>query len=132
MKKIVFLMLVFCVVGMVGCGKDDGGENGGNGGTSVTPAQPSTPKVYTFVYDDDGIPADTARAYLDVDTFYVVPLQWDYFATLPSEGFHNLRNHLQSIIDINSKTRGKGDFRAKYASVEDSAWLSQFGYNVSR
>ncbi len=100
--------------------------------TPVTPAQPTTPKVYTFVYDGDGIPADTARAHLDVDTFYVVPVRSTLFQTISSNGIHNARNHLQSIIDINPKTRGKGDLITIYASVEDSAWLSQFGYNVKR
>ena len=102
--------------------KDDNGTK---------PIQPAK-KVYTFVYNTSGIPDDTARAYMTYDTFYVVPFEKTLFQTSSEAGIHKARNHLESRVAINPKTRGKDLFYAAYASDEDSAWLANFGYEVRR
>lgn len=109
-----------------GCKKDE----------DITDQKPSnqtqTSKTYTFVYDEMGIPQDTLLAHMDVDTLYVIPTSYDLFATCSSENIHNVRNHLQACRNTNNKTRGKGKMRACYASVADSTWLAQFGYQMER
>lgn len=90
------------------------------------------PKTYTYIYDENGIPMDTLMAYTNIDTFYVVPKTYDLFATVSENGIHNVKNHLDNCTRHNPKTHGKGKFRAKYASLTDSTWLANFGYEMSR
>lgn len=108
-----------------GCEKDPvKPENNGNNNNQ--------PKTYTFVYDENGIPMDTLMAHTNVDTFYVVPKTYDLFATASENNIHNVKNHLDNCTRHNPKTHGKGKFRAKNASIADSTWLANFGYEMSR
>ena len=98
------------------------------------PNTPATPraKTYTFVYDRDGIPMDTVLAHMDVDTFYVIPTEYNLFETSSEANIHNVRNHLEERKNVNQKMHGKGRFCASFASVADSTWLAQFGYQMER
>ena len=104
------------------------------GGCEKDPVKPNQPqsKTYTYVYDENGIPMDTLMAHTNVDTFYVVPKTYDLFATASENNIHNVKNHLDNCTRHNPKTHGKGKFRAKNASIADSTWLANFGYEMSR
>ena len=109
------------------CEKDNNEPNRNNPDTP----QPQ-PKTYTYVYDINGIPKDTVLAHTDVDTFYVIPTTYDLFATWGTENIHDLREHLENCQNQNPKTHGKDRLRAKNASVADSTWLANFGYQMER
>ena len=96
-----------------------------------TPTKPHS-NTYTFVYDEYGIPSDTIRAHMDADTFYAIPTQYDLFAGIGEKNVHNLKIHLDACQRLNPRIRGKDRLRVHFANDEDSAWLSNFGYNVTR
>ena len=96
-----------------------------------TPTKPHS-NTYTFVYDEYGIPSDTALAHMDVDTFYVIPKKTTLFASWPQKNVNDIRNHLDSRQRLNPKTRGKGTIVLANVTEPDSIWLSNFGYNVTR
>ena len=96
-----------------------------------TPTKPHS-NTYTFVYDECGIPIDTALAHMDVDTFYVIPVRYDLFLNLSRDNIRNVTTHLKNRQQQNPRMHGKGPFRTYDASAEDSTWLSNFGYNVTR
>lgn len=98
----------------------------------LEPDTPNTTKTYTYYYDENGILMDTLMAHTNVDTFYVVPKTYDLFATASENNIHNVKNHLDNCTRHNPKTHGKGKFRAKNASIADSTWLANFGYDMSR
>lgn len=114
-------MLVALPFAFGGCEKDP-----------VKPNQPTQSKTYTYMYDNYGIPQDTVLAHTDVDTFYVIPKTYNLFATVSEANIHNVRVHLENCKNMNSKTYGKGPFKAKNASYADSVWLANFGYQMQR
>lgn len=106
------------------------------GGCEKDPVKPNNdnnnnqPKTYTYYYDAMGIPTDTVKAHTNVDSFFVVPIRTDLFATWPEQDVHGLRNHLQNCRNYNLKTYGKGDMELHYANSDDIAFLKSFGYNI--
>lgn len=129
-KVLPGIMLAALPFAFAGCGKENPAPD--NGGTNPGGGTTPQPKTYTFVYDENGIPMDTLMAHTNVDTFYVVPKTYNLFATASENNIHNVKNHLDNCTRHNPKTHGKGKFKAKYASIADSTWLANFGYEMSR
>lgn len=123
-KGLVILGLGAMTLAFTNCEKDNDKPGNGNNQQQKT--------TYTYYYDGNGIPQDTVLAHSNVDTFYVLPTDTRLFETWPENTIHNIVTHLQNRSTLTKNMRGKEDFVTLYANPSDSAFLSNFGYNVKR
>lgn len=136
MKKIVLLMMAAGVVIMVGCKKTEEGEgpSGGNGTDTAAVVKHNVELVYGKNPDSEtawqNISLDTIRKYnvdQTVDTIFMIPENYDQYATFNSTQCNYLISKLRERHNVNpDKVFGKGELKLDHSVVVDAPEVVSF------